>query len=45
MADTEQESQQVVDKDALKHVGGVNDDLGGVDPYIDENLIRLSGGP
>lgn len=27
------------------HVGGVNDDLGGVDPEVDSNLVRLSGGP
>ncbi|MDR3565668.1 MAG: hypothetical protein P4N59_30100 [Negativicutes bacterium] len=34
-------------KDAanLKHVGGVNEQLGGVDPAIDETLERLSGGP
>jgi len=31
--------------DKLEHVGGVNDSLGGVDPEIDENLERLSGGP
>lgn len=28
----------------LNHVGGINEDLGGVDPQADENLIRLSGG-
>lgn len=28
-----------------KHVGGVNDQLGGVDPEVDENLMRLAGGP
>lgn len=28
-----------------KHVGGVNDQLGGVDPDVDANLMRLSGGP
>lgn len=27
------------------HVGGVNESAGGVDPDIDENLMRLSGGP
>ncbi len=26
------------------HVGGVNDELGGVDPRADENLMRLSAG-
>lgn len=29
----------------VNHVGGVNDELGGVDPMADENLVRLSGGP
>ena len=28
----------------LNHVGGISEDLGGVDPKADENLIRLSGG-
>ncbi|EGO63896.1 hypothetical protein [Acetonema longum] len=28
----------------LNHVGGISDELGGVDPRADENLIRLSGG-
>lgn len=32
-------------KAALNHVGGVGDDLGGVDPAIEETLLRLSGGP
>lgn len=32
-------------EEKLKHVGGVNDGLGGVDPEIDETLERLSGGP
>jgi hypothetical protein len=45
MTETGQETEDTVDKEALKHVGGVNDNLGGVDPRIDENLIRLSGGP
>ena len=26
------------------HVGGINEELGGVDPRADENLMRLSGG-
>lgn len=29
----------------LNHVGGVSDNLGGVDPAIEETLLRLSGGP
>ncbi|SDF22150.1 hypothetical protein [Sporolituus thermophilus] len=29
----------------LNHVGGIADDLGGVDPAADANLVRLSGGP
>jgi hypothetical protein len=45
MAEAGQETQEAIDKEALKHVGGVDDNLGGVDPHIDENLIRLSGGP
>lgn len=36
---------QVNEGDQLKHVGGITDDLGGVDPQIDEVLMRLSGGP
>lgn len=30
---------------AVSHVGGVSDQLGGVDPEADSNLVRLSGGP
>lgn len=30
---------------AAVHIGGVNAALGGVDPEIDELLMRLSGGP
>ncbi|MCX7779874.1 MAG: hypothetical protein N2491_03020 [Negativicutes bacterium] len=26
----------------IKHVGGVTDEIGGVDPRADENLMRLS---
>lgn len=33
------------DKEETRHVGGINDSLGGVDPEIDETLMRLSGGP
>jgi hypothetical protein len=32
-------------KDDLNHVGGVSDTLGGVDPAIEETLLRLSDGP
>ncbi|MPN23764.1 hypothetical protein SDC9_171157 [bioreactor metagenome] len=32
-------------EDTLNHVGGVADDVGGVDPDVDKNLVRLSGGP
>ncbi|MDF2501232.1 MAG: hypothetical protein K0Q77_1946 [Anaerosporomusa subterranea] len=28
----------------INHVGGINEELGGVDPRADENLMRLSGG-
>lgn len=27
----------------INHVGGINDELGGVDPRADENLLRLAG--
>lgn len=27
------------------HIGGINDQLGGVDPQIDDDLMRLAGGP
>jgi hypothetical protein len=26
----------------VEHVGGVNEELGGVDPQADQNLIRLA---
>lgn len=29
--------------DELVHVGGINEGLGGVDPFIDEKLMRLCG--
>ncbi|MDT8902074.1 hypothetical protein [Anaeroselena agilis] len=41
----EEQRHRHIDKDAIRHVGGVNDTLGGVDPDIDETLMRLSGGP
>ena len=36
---------QTKDKSAILHAGGINDELGGVDPEVDANLMRLSGGP
>lgn len=30
---------------SANHIGGINETSGGVDPDIDENLMRLSGGP
>lgn len=30
---------------AANHIGGVNDQMGGVDPDIDNDLMRLAGGP
>lgn len=27
------------------HIGGINEQLGGVDPEIDNDLMRLAGGP
>lgn len=34
--------QQVTDNDKAKHVGGISEELGGVDPQADENLMRLA---
>jgi len=34
----------VDNKAEIIRVGGLNDEMGGVDPKADENLIRLSGG-
>lgn len=39
----EAEQQQV--PQTAEHVGGINASSGGVDPDIDETLMRLSGGP
>ncbi|WP_312334777.1 hypothetical protein [Anaerospora hongkongensis] len=39
----EAELQQV--PQLAEHVGGINASSGGVDPDIDETLMRLSGGP
>lgn len=38
------ECQNPEQRSELNHVGGINEDLGGVDPRADENLMRLSGG-
>lgn len=38
-----EESRKIVE--SADHVGGINESVGGVDPGIDENLLRLSGGP
>jgi hypothetical protein len=32
-------------REEVRHVGGVSDSLGGVDPEIEDTLLRLSGGP
>jgi hypothetical protein len=29
--------------DQVAHVGGIDEELGGVDPQADQNLIRLAG--
>jgi hypothetical protein len=44
---TSEEKKQRPDRPPapVSHVGGVTEDLGGVDPEIDANLVRLSGGP
>jgi hypothetical protein len=39
----EQDQQEA--KNGLRHVGGLSDSLGGVDPAVEEDLLRLSGGP
>jgi hypothetical protein len=38
------ESYTVDHRQEVNHVGGINEELGGVDPRADENLMRLSGG-
>ena len=30
--------------DQIAHVGGINEELGGVDPQADQNLVRLAAG-
>lgn len=45
---TDKDKQQVklqTVSPAANHIGGVNDQLGGVDPDIDSDLMRLAGGP
>lgn len=42
---TEEKRHEENDRGGLLHVGGVSDSLGGVDPDIEETLLRLSGGP
>jgi hypothetical protein len=39
------EKAEQFDDNGLNHVGGISDDLSGIDPQIDENLRRLSWGP
>jgi len=36
-------SQQDIPPRDLSHVGGINEGLGGVDPFADENMFRLFG--
>lgn len=36
-------SQQDTPPRDIFHVGGINESLGGVDPFADENLFRLFG--
>ncbi|HMM20128.1 MAG TPA: hypothetical protein PKA10_05260 [Selenomonadales bacterium] len=43
--DTRQPKDITLPEDKLNHIGGVNAEAGGVDPDIDRNLMRLSGGP
>lgn len=39
--DTQSDKKQT----EANHVGGINHELGGVDPEIETTLMRLSGGP
>ena len=39
------QNREAEDQQQLCHVGGLSETLGGVDPDIDELLLRLSGGP
>lgn len=38
-------TRKPINDSGFSHVGGISDELGGVDPEIDQNLMRLSGGP
>lgn len=42
---TEAEEEKPMLRQSADHVGGITEASGGVDPDIDENLMRLSGGP
>lgn len=43
---SEDKKRRPADRPAVvNHVGGVSEELGGVDPEVEENLVRLSGGP
>lgn len=39
-----EEEKQLI-RQSADHVGGITEASGGVDPDIDETLMRLSGGP
>lgn len=39
-----QPGEQII-RPELQHAGGVSDSLGGVDPDVEDTLLRLSGGP
>lgn len=45
MAKKRSAETMVSDSTGVKHVGGVTDQLGGVDPEADNTLMRLAGGP
>lgn len=42
--DKQQAKLQTISAD-INHIGGISDQLGGVDPDIDSDLLRLAGGP
>lgn len=41
----EAEEEKQLIRQSADHVGGITEASGGVDPDIDETLMRLSGGP
>jgi hypothetical protein len=45
MAKKRSSETAVPEATGVKHVGGVTDQLGGVDPEADNTLMRLAGGP